>query len=166
MAFQMSYSKEELSGAPPVPAGKYTLQFKGFRPKTAKNGDSVNLNGEFSVIGVPEFENRKVFANFNNKAGFILVDFTHACGLKMEEAQDEFAGTEKANHTLPGVFENMDTYPDDPTQWKYQGPLLNKTLEVELAETDKPNGGKKNEIRQFYCAVPGCTDKHSTNLIK
>ncbi len=165
MAFQMSWQKDELSGAPPVPAGRYTLQLKGFRPKASKDGKSVNLNAEFEIIGAPEYEHRRVFHSLNSGAGFIIFDFVHACGLQMEEVQDEFAGTEKANLTPPGVFDGSDAHPDDPTQWKYQGPLTNKTLEVELAETEY-QGKKRNEIRQFFCAVPGCTEKHSTNLIK
>ena len=101
----------------------------------------------------------------NSKAGFILFDFVHAAGLQMDEIQDEFAGTEKAKLTIPGIFDGADANPDDPSKWSYQGPLLNRTMEVELAETEY-QGKKRNEVRQFYCAVPGCTEKHSTNLIK
>lgn len=165
MAFQMSYSKDELSGAPPVPAGPYTLQLKGFRPRASKDGQSVSLNAEMEIIGADEYKGRRVFAGLNSKAGFITFDFVHACGCEMEEVQDEFAGTEKANLTIPGIFDGADANPDDPTKWKYQGPLTNKTLRVELAETEY-QGKKKNEVRQFHCAVPGCTEKHSTNLIK
>jgi hypothetical protein len=178
MGFQMSYNKEELQGAPPVPAGWYTLQFKGFKPVAAKikqgetESGSINLNPELVIIGNPDYENRRIFSNLNSKAGFIIFDFVHACGLPMEEVQDEFAGTEKANYTLPGIFEGSDQYPTDPSKWKYLGPLTNKTLEVEVAEIPAQTGtdGKfykaKNDIRQFKCAVPGCQEKHSTNLIK
>jgi hypothetical protein len=165
MAFQMSYQKEELSGALPVPAGWYTLQVKNFRPRASKDGQSVSLNAELAIVGSTEYDGRRVFAGLNSKAGFIIFNFVHAAGMQMEEIQDEFAGTEKANLTLPGVFEGSDTHPDDPSQWKYQGPLLNATMEVELAETEY-QGKKRNEVRQFKCAVPGCTEKHSTNLIK
>lgn len=173
MAFQMDYAKDELSGAPPLPAGPYTLQFKGFKPKAAKPkppstvSESVNLNPELVVIGHPEYDGRRVFAGLNSKAGFIIEDFVHACGIPMEVVQDENAGTEKERHTIPGVFDGRDTHPDEPDQWKYLGPLLNKTLQVELAEIPAQNGFKaKNEVRQYICAVPGCTEKHSTNLIK
>ena len=98
---------------------------------------------------------------------YMWPDFVHATGLEMEVVQDADAGTEKQNLTIPGVFENSDTNPDEPEKWKYQGPLLNKTLEVELAEIPAKDGYKaKNEIRQFKCAIQGCTAKHSTNLIR
>jgi len=100
----------------------------------------------------------------NSKAGWILNDFVHAMGLRMEEIQDGNQGTEAASYTIPGVFENADKFPDDPSQWKYLGPLVNKTLECELAITEY-QGRQRNEIRQFRCAVPDCSDKHSTNLI-
>lgn len=165
MAFQMSYQKEELTGAGPVPAGWYTLQVKGFRPRASKDRQSVSLNAEMAIVSPSEYEGRRVFASLNSKAGFILFDFTHACGLPMEEVQDENAGTEKASLTIPGMFDGQDKFPEDPTQWKYIGPLLNRTLEAELAETEY-QGKKRNEVRQFKCAVAGCTEKHSTNLIK
>ena len=167
MGFQMGWQKDELSGLPPVQAGKYTLQLKGFRPKISTNKDSYNLNAEFEIIGNPLYEKRRVFHSLNSKAGWIVIDFVHGAGLQMEEKQDEFAGTEKATLLLPGVFDGSEQFPDDPSKWTYQGPLLNKTLEAELAETAATAQYKaKNEIRQFYCAVPGCTEKHSTNLIK
>ena len=64
------------------------------------------------------------------------------------------------------LFENADTNPLEPEKWKYLGPLLNKVMEVELANIPAQGGFKaKNEIRQYKCAVPGCTEKHATNLI-
>lgn len=165
MAFSMGFTKEELTGAAPVPPGWYTLQFKQFRPKKSKDGESLSLNAEFAIVAPAEYENRRVFCGLNTKMAWMWSDFVHSMGLGMEEIQDENAGTEKASYTIPGAWEGQDQFPDDPTQWKYQGPLTNKTLEVELAETEY-QGKKRNEIRQFKCAVPECKDKHSTNLIK
>ena len=165
MAFSMNWSNEELKGQPPVPAGTYTLQFNTFRPKASKDGGSVNLNAEFTIIGNPEYENRKVFASLNSKAGFIITDFVHSAGLPMEVVQDEFVGTAKQNYTIPGAFPEMETSPEDPAQWKYVGPLTNATLSVELAITSY-QGKERNEIRQFLCGINGCTERHSTNLIR
>lgn len=165
MAFKMAWSKEELTGAPPVPAGMYTVMFKGFRPKTSKDGNSVNFNAEFEIISPEEYKGRRVFHSLNTGAGFIFTCFVHAAGLQMEEVQNENAGTEKADLTIPGVLEGSDDPNKKPEDWKYQGPLTNKTMQVELAETEY-QGKKRNEVRQFICAVPGCTEKHSTNLIK
>lgn len=171
MAFQMGFTKEELSGAPPVPSGWYVLQFKQFKPKVSKAGDSLSLNAEFSIVSPTEYENRRVFCGLNTKMAFMWPDFVHATGLEMEEIQDENAGTEKASYTIPGIFEGQDKFPEDPSQWKYLGPLTNKTFEAELAEipaqtVDGKTYKPKNEVRQFKCAVAGCTEKHSTNLIK
>ena len=173
MPFQMGFSKEELGGRVPVPAGWYTLMFKGFKPKASKikpgatESDSWNLNAEFEIVGHPEYNGRRVFAGLNSKGAWMWPDFVHATGIPMEEVQDENAGTEKASYTLPGVFEGSDIDPEHPENWKYLGPLLNKTFEAELANI--PASGSfpaKNEVRQYKCAVPGCTDKHSTNLVK
>jgi hypothetical protein len=167
MAFKMSFNKEELGGALPVPAGWYSVQIKNFRPKKSKDGESLSLNAELAIVNNSEYDGRRVFAGLNTKMAWMWPDFVHATGLEMEEVQDEFAGTEKANFTIPGVFEGSDTHPDEPSQWKYLGPLLNKTMEVELANIPPQDGYKaKNEVRQFRCTVTGCTEKHSTNLIK
>lgn len=164
MAF-MNFSKDQLSGAQPVPAGPYTLQLKQFRPKFSKDKESISLNAELEIVGNAEYDGRKVFAGLNSKAPWMLNDFIHATGLAMEEVQDANTGTEKANYTIPGVFENADTDPDHPENWKYLGALTNKTMQVELAETEY-QGKKRNEVRQYVCAVPNCIDRHSTNLIK
>ena len=171
--FSMNFSKEQLEGAAPVPAGPYKLLFKGFKQKPAKvkegqtASESLNLNPQFEIVENAEYEKRKVFAGLNTKAPWIIKDFVHACGLQMEEVQDEFAGTEKANHTIPGVFLGADDPSKKVEDWEYQGPLLNKVIDVELAFVPAGGGFKeKNEVRQYVCAVPGCTEKHSTNLIK
>jgi hypothetical protein len=173
MGFNMNFSTEQLSGAVPVPAGPYTLQFKGFDQKAAKikanetESGSINLNPILEVIGNAEYDGRRIFANLNTKGPWVIRDFVHACGIPMDEVPDEFAGTEKANWTLPGVFEGSDDPNKKPEDWKYQGPLLNKTLQVEVAHVPASGGFKeKNEVRQYICAVPGCVEKHSTNLIK
>lgn len=165
MAFTMSYQKEALTGAAPVPDGWYTLQLKTFRPRASKDGQSVSLNAELAIVSPEEYVDRRVFASLNSKAAFILFDFVHALGFEMEEIQDENAGTERAAFTIPGIFDGEASNPDDPTQWKYQGALLNSTMEAEIATTEY-QGKKRNEIRQYKCAVAGCTEKHSTNLIK
>jgi hypothetical protein len=172
MAFQMGFSKDELQGKPPVPAGWYILQLKGFKPKASKpkppstESESWNMNAEFEIINHPEHSTRKVFAGFNSKIPWAIVDFVHATGLRMEEVQNGDEGTEKALFVIPGVWENIDKFPDDPSKWNYLGPLVNRTVEVELAEIPATGQYKaKNEIRQFKCAVQGCVDKHSTNLI-
>ena len=56
MAFQMSYQKDELSGAAPVPNGWYTLQLKNFRPRASKDGQSVSLNAELAIVSPAEYE--------------------------------------------------------------------------------------------------------------
>ena len=172
MPFQMGFNTEELQGAPPVPAGWYTVQLKGFRPKAAKPNpatgvsESWSMNAELEIINHPEYTNRRVFAGLNSKMAFMWPDFVHATGLTMEVVQDENTGTEKESYCIPGVWENVDKESEDPSKWKYLGPLLNKTMEVELAEIPAQDGYKaKNEVRQYKCAVPECTDKHSTNLI-
>lgn len=174
MGFKMGFNKAELSGPPPMPDDWYDVRFVGFQPKKVGGKDgkeySVNLNAQLEVIGNPLYDgsdgskSRKVFVGLNNNAYWIYQDFVHAFGLQMEVVQNENAGTEAEDLTIPGVFEGADKFPDEPEKWKYQGPLTNKTARVELA-TKEYQGRKSNEVRQFKCAVPDCKEKHSTNLI-
>lgn len=166
MAFKMGFNRDDLSGKPPVPPGWYTLQFKSFKPKIAgANKDGFMLNAECVVVGNQEYDGRKVFMGLSNKAGWVLYSFVHACGLQMEPILDGNQGTEAETSFIPGTFEDIDKFPEDPSRWgKYLGPLTNKTFEAELAITEY-QGRHKNEVRQYRCAIPGCPEKHPTNLI-
>ena len=171
MAFKMGMSREDLSGPPPVPAGIYTLEVAGFRPKLSKQGDSLNFNAEFTIEH-PEYDGRKIFHPLNTKFAVAIRDFVHATGIDMEKnivKNDEGEDVEEFN--LPGTFKDADKYPDDPTKWgAYMGPLLKKKFKAEVVETEY-NGKKKNEIRCFFCELSNCATmypdmKHSQNLIK
>jgi hypothetical protein len=175
MAFKMGLKKEDLSGPAPVPPGVYELQLSGFRPKIAKSGESLNYNGEFTIVGNPQYEGRKVFHPLNTSFAVALRDFVHACGIDMETIIVPSSADEDQHEemVMPGTFENYKEHPDDPSQWgKYLGPLTNKIFKAELAITNYM-GKDKNEVRCFYCAFkdcaviyPGNEMKHSTNLIK
>lgn len=177
--FKMSMSKEDLSGPPPVPPNIYTLRFVQFKPKLAKSGESLNYNAEFTIEGNPAYENRKVFHPLNTAFAVAIRDFVHATGIDMEkvtvpESLDPATNVVTPAHDefiLPGIFEDADKNPEDPSKWgKYMGPLTNKTFKAELVITEY-QGKSKNEVRCFFCAFPGCAVaypdmKHSTNLIK
>jgi hypothetical protein len=173
MAFKMGMSKEDLSGPPPVPNGLYELQLTGFRPKIAKSGESLNYNAEFTIAGNPLYENRRVFHPLNTAFAVAIRDYVHATGMDMEKiiVMGDADTPQHEEFVLPGIFEDADKYPDDPSKWgKYLGPLTNKTFKAELVTTTY-NGKLKNEIRAFFCAFPDCAViypdiKHSQNLIK
>jgi hypothetical protein len=173
MAFKMGMTKGDLTGPPPVPNGVYELQFAGMRPKIAKSGTSLNYNAEFTIVGNPAYENRKVFHPLNTSFAVAIRDFVHACGLDME-TQTVLTTADTPQHdeyVLPGTFENAAASPDEPEKWgKYIGPLTNKIFKAELAITVY-QGKEKNEVRCFFCAFPGCAVqypdiRHSSNLIK
>lgn len=164
MPFQMGYSKEQLSGKPPVPQGWYQLRLSGFKPKVAgQNKDSINYNPQIEVINNPEYDGRKIFENLNSKAGWIIQDLVHACGQQLVEVQDGNQGTEAAIWTIPGFWANADQFPEEPEKWEYQGPLTNAVFEAEVYISEY-NGKKSNKIMQYKCSIPGCTERHSTNL--
>jgi hypothetical protein len=164
MPFQMGFSREQISGKPPVPAGWYQFRVTGFKPKVAGQAkDSVSLNPQIEVINNPEHDGARVFENLNTKAGWIINDFVHACGQTLVEVQDGNQGTDAATMVPPGVWANTDQFPDEPEKWEYQGPLTNAVFEAETYISEY-QGKKSAKIRQYKCAVPGCTERHSTNL--
>jgi hypothetical protein len=166
MPFNMNFTRESLSGKPPIPAGWHKFRVTGFKPKVAgPNKDSVSFNPQIEVIDNPELDGSKVFENLNSKAPWIINDFVHGCGMTLETVQDGNEGTEAENKSIPGFWLNADTNPDEPEKWEYQGPLMNAVFEAE-SYINEYNGKKSAKIKQYKCAVPGCTEKHSTNLGK
>jgi len=173
MPYTVGASRQQLSGPPPVPNNIYTLQLTGFRPKLSKAGDSLNYNAEFTIVNDPVFEGRKVFAPLNTKFFTAIRDFVHATGNECEVAKviNPETGAEEEQYTLPGLFEGADKAPEEPEKWgKYLGPLKDATFKAELVTTEY-QGKKKNEIRCYFCTLPGCAEdnpdlQHSKNLIK
>jgi hypothetical protein len=163
MPFNMGFSHESLSGKPPVPAGWYKLRLIKFKPAASKGKDSINLNPELEVIDNLEHDGRKVFETLNTKGAWVIQDLVHACGMQMVEIQDGNQGTEAASYTMPGIWDKSDQFPEEPEKWEYQGPLTNAVFEAELY-LHEYNGKKSNKVKQFKCAIPGCTERHSTNL--
>lgn len=153
-----------------LPDGLHTFRLDGFKPKwtkpDAKNPSkdrSINLNPVLRSINEPDPEanNKPIFTNLNQKAGWILQDFVHSLGFEM-------VGNGDASD-IPGEFLGAEASPgDDATlaQWQYIGPLVGQTGQVELITKDDGKGGKRSEIKRFICRVPNCQVKHSDNLAK
>lgn len=153
MAFKMNFNQEELKGVQPVPAGLYKVRLEGFKPKASKNGDSTNLNAEVTIVGGGEFDGKKLFAGLNSKIPNWIQDFVHSFGLEMEDQLSD-------NPSIPGVWDaDPSTFKaDDPSTYKYAGPLLGRVAEWEVGMGEY-QGKAKNEIRQFICAVPDCASR-------
>jgi hypothetical protein len=154
---QVKVPKQSLEGPVKVQPGMYRLRFDGFDQKLSKNQDSVNLNPVLKIINNSEHTDRKILFNLNSKAGWIILDFCHGLGVEM-------GGTEE-DPELPGEF-----LPREETDWtkvKYSGPLLGQQMDVELAEVDsgKGDGKRYSNIKRIICAIPGCTKKHTENLL-
>jgi hypothetical protein len=173
MPFAIGASRQQLSGPAPVDNNIYTLQVSALKPKLSKAGDSLNYNAELSIINDPKLEGRKIFASLNTKFFTAIRDFVHATGNVCEvvKVTNPETGEEDEVFTLPGIFENQDQHPEDPSLWgAYRGPLTNATLKAEVVKTEY-QGKVRNEVRAYFCAVSNCATlepdmKHSTSLIK
>lgn len=158
MAFKMGFDPS--AGGKTAPNGIYTLALKGFRPKMNKNQDGANFNAQMEVQENPEYDGVKVYETLSSKAGFTQLDFSHAFGLEIEDLGN-------GQYAIPG---NWDGDPekfkeDDPSTWVYEGPLVGRTAKVELA-IDTYMGKENSKVKQYICAIEGCKDKHSTDLLR
>ena len=143
------FNKEELSGPKPVPPGLYTVKFEQFRPKKSKDGASINFNAEVSIVG-GEYDGKRIFAGLNTKIPSWIQDFFHSFGVPMEDQNGE-------EPSIPGIFDvDKATFnAEDPTTWKYAGPIVGKTAQWEI-DVKTYQGRDSNEPRQFICAIKDC----------
>jgi len=160
---KMGVDPEAIKAPTPQAAGWYKLKLIGFKPKRGKtDNNSINYNATFEVLdpAIPPAGNAKalVFATMSIKMPNVINDIVHGLGFALE-----------ADGELPGKWVPDPADAEDVEKFQYQGPLMGRTMEAELAETEY-NGNKRNEIRQVRCAVPQCNTKypdirHRTDLI-
>lgn len=161
MAFQMGV--DSLSGFKVIPPGIYTIRLNGFKPKFNKNKDGVNFNAQMEVINHPEHDGAKLFETLSSKAGFMQMEFAHGFGLPMED-------TGNGQYVIPGNWDgDPATFKEaDPTTWKYDGPLLGRTAQVEVA-VDTYEGKENNKIKQYIWPegfIPPYEATHNTDLLR
>lgn len=150
-------SKEDIKGTPPMPAGIYTVQLKGFKPALDGKGTGVNLNPQLEVVNHPEYNNRPVFESLNTKAKWRWKAFFGCFGIILQEdANGDFE--------IPGDFTGPE---NDPSKWQYTGPLTGLTGQVKLKEvqvldriTQQPTLSKqgfptRNEVEEYIDATQG-----------
>ena len=147
--------KDSMEGRKLLPRGRYTVQCDGFAQKLSKKGDSINYNPKLRIINHPTLAGEKVYTSLNQGAGFILIDFCHMLGHKMEEIGDDAV--------FPGGFVPNAADPQDVAKMTYQGPLQGSVGEV-LVDENMYDNKPQNYIKAYFCKVPGCQVKHSMEL--
>jgi hypothetical protein len=159
---KLAVSKESLEQKR-MTGGIYEVQFVSFQPKNSSKGaGSVLLCPVMKVIGQPDFNGKEVYDKYKLplNSGWAVQDFVHCFGLELDQ-----------DGNIPGEWD----FPkqDDPTTWKYRGPLVGKVGKVEIVEAEyiKKDGTKANgiAIKQYICAVPNCVQKnpnirHATSI--
>lgn len=153
---RMGVSKDSLEGQRPLPAGFVDFRVDGFKPKRSKDKQSVNFNPQLKVINHPTLNDSRVFFNLNSNAGWIMKDFVHSLGLQMEEDGDQAF--------MPGSWQEDQADVDNPEKYTYTGPMLGRTGRCEIGVRKDDKNRDQSYVRQFLCAIPGCQEKHSTDL--
>ncbi len=153
---KLTASKEEISGLPAYPEGLYSFRLDGFKPSFSKDRGSVNLNPTLKIVNHSELNDRILFENLNTKGKWVWKDFCHAFGVPLIEGPD-------GDCEFPGDFAGPE---GDPKAWQYTGPLLGQIGQVYVVQADNTKGGIKNAAKYYVCKIPGCQEKHSTNLVK
>ena len=149
---KMQVNPEETKVEKPAPAGWYEVRLKAGSVKMSKSGKGYNYNFVGEIVNSQADNNGKaVFIRANN--GFAqaktINDIVHAAGFTLEP-----------DGSIPGDFKLKDpTKPKDFDNAQYSGPLLGKTLRLELA-VGAYEGVDRNEVVQFQCKVADCNTKY------
>ena len=148
---------DSLEGRKAIPSGDYDIRLDGFKPARSKDKQSTNLNPQMKVINNGSgFNDTPVYTPLNEKAGWIMKDFSHAFGFKMEIVGD--------SAFIPGDFVPDASDAENVEKFTYQGPLVGRTARIRLGVRKSNKNVDQNYIQQFYCSIQGCTEKHETDL--
>lgn len=156
---RMGAPADSMSQRKVYPSGRYSVRCDGFKPKLSKPKpgveQSVNMFPQLTITNHHALNGEKIFSPLNQGAGFILQAFSHMFGHDMEKVEDTVC--------IPGEFLPDPSAPDDISKMTYKGPLLGAVGDLELGEGTY-NGKPTNYIKQYYCRLPGCKEKHPTEL--
>jgi len=152
----LSVPAAQVEGKPPLTPGLYQFQCKGFKAKYSKKGDSVNLNPIFEVINHPTENGSRIFENGNTIAGWVNIDWFHAMGVDLQKqpSGDYDYPIEFSDTSNPGIETATVT-----------SPCIGMVGSVYLATDPAPIAKGATKPSQYICVIPGCTTKHSTNLL-
>ena len=150
--------KSSFEGAKKIKPGIYSVRLDGFEQAWAKNKNSINLLPVLKIVNNPDFHDRRFGKEWlNTQGGWTILDFCHCFGVeKLQGSPDD--------SEIPGDFLGMQDNPD-PSTWRYQGVLLGKVGQVELAETSTDGKGPYINVKRYLCAISGCKVRHSENLL-
>ena len=177
----MKFNKEKLKGFDILPPGITQVRLDGFEPQWTKAKDSYNLRPILTVINNANAElndgkHRVMGEWLNSGAGWVMIEFVHGFGemLTGEEQGVAMENWASPDVGLPGEFLPDQLMPDDPTKFRYVGPLLGKVATVELVQVPAwdrnikgPSASKlQTAIKKYFCAVPGCLHAHLESLQK
>ena len=169
---QIRIPKEKLKGFEAVPGGTYQIRLDGFEPKFSKDKQSVNLQPKLVIVNNQDQKlndgKHRLFDNLNSQAGWVMIDFCHAFGLRMtgEEEGVPMENWASPDAGLPGDFQPNPTDPTNPEKWIYTGPLLGQVATVEVIQVPgfKNPAKLQSAINKYFCTVPNCTHQHSEAL--
>jgi hypothetical protein len=164
-----SIPKDSIEGKPTLNAGLYKLRFDGIKPTLSKakpgKTQSINFNPILKVVPTDqqpdEIRDQQIYFNMNIGFAPGITDLVHALGHIL--TQDPATG----EYNIPGAIDGPQ---NDCSKWVYSGPLLGEvataeiTEDANLDEAGKPTGKMRNNIKQLFCRVVGCTERHSANL--
>lgn len=167
MSPKMSVPKDSLKPPERIPPGVYEVRLDGFKPKLTRakqdKTQSINYQPQLKIINCASVDadgkplnGRQIFDWLNQNAGWVVEAFSHAFGFKLVETDGDvgFVGQWNANPSDP----------DNVEKFVYNGPLLGAMGRVEVVEVQTDNNRKFTNIKQYFCKIPGCQEKHPTDL--
>jgi hypothetical protein len=182
----VSAPAESISQRDNLPNGIYTFEITGWDMKwsKAKGPDgkatdaddlnpatrSLNYNPQLKVIEdeqgnfVDEKKFNRVFFNVNSKAGWIVNDLCHGCGIDVQFLEP---GNPKSPFTIPGTIDGDDTQPT--LTWNFVTPLNSARFKAVIERTMSSQKEYAN-IKSILCTFPNCASiypkmQHSKNLL-
>ena len=152
---KISFSKESLEGAPPIPNGAYDVRLEGFEPKYSKNRDSVNLNPVLKVVNHATESGKRVFDNMNTRGWMDYRSYVSFGVIQLVQNPHGGDSTSPETSWVPTMTQRSGI-----TWGLCQAPSSS-------AKSSKSTIRKVRWSRRLTngsCQVPNCTSKHPANL--
>lgn len=151
----MKVPAQSFKGPTKIIPGVYSVRMDGFEQDWSQKKTSINLNPILKIVNNQEYFDRRIKEWLNNLGGWTIIDFSHCFAVHAPGEEDPA----NLGIDIPGEFQNMED--PDPKKWRYVGPLIGRTGQIEVAEN-----GQYINVKRYLCAIPGCNIRHSDNLLR